>query len=173
MKQLADLRRLAEVQHVFRAANVRCPRFPFGTRGMELQTGRVMNDAVAVFRHPADIVAIQPQIRLTDVPFEHNGTGQTAVERFFPAGEEMLDPLPGRHFPGVTDQYGDRPAGLQQITEQIISEQTGGTGQQSMLHVLMNHVGSDGGNSCKDWPVPAIGHYLTARSGRGISCPKP
>ncbi len=129
-----DVRLATELESVLCSADIGSPWLGIPPRRDERQAGCVVEHAVAVFSSPLDLLGTQPEVRLGDVPGQHDRARQLAAQLLFPAAHGSFDAeLWGLPTAGA-DEYSQLDTGLHQIPHQVTSEQPGSAGQQEVPH---------------------------------------
>ena len=117
-------------QHLVGAGDIGPPRFGIAVGAAEGEAGRVVEQFVAVARHPVAGVGVEAAERLRQIPFQHDRPGELFAERFLPVDHHRLHAGGGRLFPAATDDDGQAPAIEKQIADEVGAQQPGGAGEK-------------------------------------------
>ncbi len=117
-------------QHLTGAGHVRPPGLLCAVGASEGEAGRVVEQFIAVFCHPAAGIGIQAAERLRQVAFENDRPRQPFPEQLFPVGKNGFHAGSGRLLPAAADDDGETPAVEQQIANQVGAQQPGDAGDE-------------------------------------------
>ena len=106
-------------QHLAGAGHVRPPGLLCAVGAAEGEAGRVVEQFVAVFSHPAAGIGIKTAERLRQIAFEHGRPGEPFAERLLPVGDDRLHADRGRLLPVAADDDCQAPAVEEEIADEI------------------------------------------------------
>ena len=117
-------------QHLTGAGHIRPPGLLGAIGASEGEAGRVVEQFIAVFLHPAAGIGIEAAERLRQVAFENDRPWQAFPEHLLPVGEDGFHAGHGRLLPTAADDDGETPAVEEQITNQVGAQQPGDAGDE-------------------------------------------